>query len=469
MNANPVPANGLPLEIDLDLIRRMDRNGPRYTSYPTADRFVDAFGAETYRSWVERRNIGGIRRALSIYVHLPFCSTICFYCACNKVVTRDMNKGRKYLDSLFREIELQAALFGDDRQVEQMHWGGGTPTFYSMPQLASLRVQLQRHFTLMPDGEYSIEIDPRSVDADAMHALRDMGFNRVSLGVQDFDPDVQRAVNRIQSEAQTLAVMDAARAAGFLSINVDLIYGLPKQNILGFNRTLGRVIAAAPDRIAIYNYAHLPARFKPQRRIADADLPSPDVKLKLLGLAAQRLAEAGYVYIGMDHFAKPEDALALAQRNGHLHRNFQGYSTHADCDLLGLGVSAIGAIGPTYSQNHRELENYYDAIERGALPVARGIELSVDDLLRRAVIQALACQFRLAKKSIEISYLIDFDRYFSAELADLRGMADDGLVQLDAEWITVTARGRMLIRNICMVFDKYLRHERETARYSRVI
>jgi oxygen-independent coproporphyrinogen-3 oxidase len=469
MKQDPAPAGCLPLEIDLDLIRRMNHNGPRYTSYPTADRFVDAFGPEAYRSWVGRRNIGGIRRALSIYVHLPFCSTICFYCACNKVVTRDRNKGKKYLDNLFREIELQAPLFGEDRQVEQMHWGGGTPTFYSMPQLKSLCEKLRQHFIMMPDGEYSIEIDPRSVDAACMHTLRDMGFNRVSLGVQDFDADVQRAVNRIQSEAQTLSVMDAARAAGFLSINVDLIYGLPKQNILGFNRTLGRVIAAAPDRIAIYNYAHLPARFKPQRRIVDADLPSPEVKLKLLGLAAQRLVEAGYVYIGMDHFAKPADALALAQRNGHLHRNFQGYSTHADCDLLGLGVSAIGAIGPTYSQNHRELEGYYDAIERGQLPVARGIELSADDLLRRAVIQALACQFRLSKTSIEIAYLIDFDRYFSAELGDLRGMVDDGLVQLDAEWITVTARGRMLVRNICMVFDKYLRREHETMRYSRVI
>lgn len=469
MNTDPAIANDLPLEVDLDLIRRMDRNGPRYTSYPTADRFVDAFGPETYRSWVVRRNIGGVCRALSIYVHLPFCSTICFYCACNKVVTRDRSKGQKYLDSLFREIELQAPLFGADRRVEQMHWGGGTPTFYTMPQLKSLCEKLRQHFDFAPDGEYSIEIDPRSVDAAAMHALRDMGFNRVSLGVQDFDPDVQRAVNRIQSESQTLAVMGAAREAGFLSINVDLIYGLPKQNLLGFNRTLGRVIAAAPDRIAIYNYAHLPARFKPQRRIVDVELPTPEVKLKLLGLAVQRLMEAGYVYIGMDHFAKTADALALAQRNGCLHRNFQGYSTHADCDLLGLGVSAIGAIGPTYSQNHRELDAYYDAIARGELPVARGIELSADDLLRRTVIQALACQFRLAKTSVEIAYLIDFDRYFSEELAVLRGMADDGLVQLDAEWITVTARGRMLIRNICMVFDKYLRRERETARYSRVI
>jgi oxygen-independent coproporphyrinogen-3 oxidase len=280
---------------------------------------------------------------------------------------------------------------------------------------------------------------------------------------------VQRAVNRIQNEAQTLEVMAAARAAGFASLNVDLIYGLPKQTLISFNRTLGRVIAADPDRIAIYNYAHLPTRFKPQRRIVDAELPSPDTKLKLLGLAAQRLGEAGYVYIGMDHFAKPTDALAVAQRNGYLHRNFQGYSTHADCDLLGLGVSAIGAIGPTYSQNHRDLDSYYDSIERGVLPVARGMELSADDLLRRAVIQALACQFRLSKKSIEIAYLLEFDRYFAEELVELHALSADGLVQMDQEWITVTPRGRMLIRNVCMVFDKYLQRERETMRYSRVI
>ncbi|MGE4112365.1 MAG: oxygen-independent coproporphyrinogen III oxidase, partial [Burkholderiales bacterium] len=345
----------LPLEVDLDLIRRMDRNGPRYTSYPTADRFVEAFGPDAYQSRVRQRNIGGIRRALSIYVHLPFCSTVCFYCACNKVVTRNRGKGRKYLDYLFREIDMQGPLFGDDHVVEQMHWGGGTPTFYTTDQLATLCERLKRHFTMSPNGEYSIEIDPRSVDAADMHALRGLGFNRVSLGVQDFDPGVQRAVNRIQSEKQTLEVMAAARSAGFSSLNVDLIYGLPRQTLETFGLTLDKVIAAQPDRIAIYNYAHLPTRFKPQRRIAEADIPSPDIKLKLLGLSTQRLGAAGYVYIGMDHFAKPSDELAVAQRNGHLHRNFQGYSTHAECDLVGLGVSAIGAIGPTYSQNHRAL------------------------------------------------------------------------------------------------------------------
>ncbi len=469
MNTPVALPDHLSFEVDLDLIRRLDRNGPRYTSYPTADRFVEAFGSEIYQSWVARRNIGGIRRALSIYVHLPFCSTICFYCACNKVITRNRGKGEQYLEYLFREIDLQGPLFRDDPVVEQMHWGGGTPTFFTMPQLASLWGHLGRHFRMAPDGEYSIEIDPRSVDGEKIHALRDMGFNRISMGVQDFDPDVQRAVNRIQNEKQTLEVMATARDAGFASINVDLIYGLPRQTLETFGRTLDKVVVAQPDRIAIYNYAHLPTRFKPQRRIVDAELPSPDIKLKLIGLAAQRLGAAGYVYIGMDHFARPGDALALAQRDGRLHRNFQGYSTHADCDLIGLGVSSIGAIGPTYSQNHRDLDSYYDSLDHGLLPVARGMELSQDDLARRAVIQALTCQFRVSKESIGIAYLLDFDRYFAEEIADLRQLARDGLVELNGEWITVTPRGRMLVRNICMVFDRYLRREQETQRYSRVI
>lgn len=465
---NP-PAAHLPFDVDLDLIRRLDCNGPRYTSYPTADRFVEAFGPDAYRSWVAKRNIGGIQRALSLYVHLPFCNTVCFYCACNKIATRDRSKAEKYLGYLAREIELQARLFGTDRGVRQMHWGGGTPTFFDSEQLAALFRLLREHFSFAPDGEYSIEIDPRTVDSVSVAALREMGFNRMSLGVQDFDPDVQRAVNRIQSPEQTLEVIAAARSAGFLSVNVDLIYGLPRQNLMSFNRTLARIIAAQPDRIAIYNYAHLPSRFKPQRRIKEAELPPPEVKLKLLGLAAQRLSEAGYVYIGMDHFAKPGDTLAVAQRQGRLHRNFQGYSTQPDCDLVGLGVSAIGSIGPTYSQNYRALDEYYASLDRGELPIMRGLELKADDLLRRAVIQALMCHFMLSKESIEIGYLIDFDRYFAAELAELRGLERSGLVEVDERWITVTARGRMLIRNVCMVFDKYLRHDREVQRYSRVI
>jgi oxygen-independent coproporphyrinogen-3 oxidase len=458
-----------PFDIDLDLIRRLDRNGPRYTSYPTADHFDEAFGPEAYRTAVARRNIGGLRRALSIYVHLPFCSTLCFYCACNKIATRDRGKGARYLGYLAREIEMQSPLFASDRRVEQMHWGGGTPTFFDSRQLAALFGQLRAHFDFAAEGEYSIEIDPRTVNAEDVAALRAMGFNRMSLGVQDFDPDVQKAVNRIQSEQQTLAVMDAARREGFLSLNVDLIYGLPQQSLMTFNRTLARVIAAQPDRIAIYNYAHLPERFMPQRRIVASELPAPDTKLKLLGLAVQRLAEAGYVYIGMDHFAKPEDALAVAQRQGRLTRNFQGYSTHAECDLLGLGVSSIGQIGPTYNQNYRDLDSYYASIDRGELPVMRGLQLCADDLTRRAVIQALMCHFALCKEIIEISYLIDFDKYFIEEMNELHALGQCGLVTLDDAWINVTPAGRMLVRNVCMVFDKYLQRGHEQQRYSRVI
>jgi len=464
-----VTAQHLPFEFDLDLIRRLDRNGPRYTSYPTADRFVETFGPESYTSWVAKRISGGVGRALSLYVHLPFCSTLCFYCACNKIATKDRAKGRLYLDYLRREIEMQSALFGDDRRVEQMHWGGGTPTFYDVHQLARLFEALRGKFDFAKDGEYSIEVDPRTVDASSVAALRKMGFNRISLGVQDFDPDVQRAVNRVQSESQTLAVIEAAHREGFQSVNVDLIYGLPLQNLLTFNRTLARVIATNPDRIAIYNYAHMPARFKPQRRIRDEDLPTPDTKLKLLGLATERLGAAGYVYIGMDHFARAEDSLAVAQREGRLHRNFQGYSTHAECNLVGLGVSSIGQIGRTYSQNHRELDAYYDSIDRGQLPIARGVELTDDDLVRRAVIQSLMCDFALSRENIEASYLIDFNDYFKSELRELESLSQAGLVGLNEHGITVTPKGRMLVRNVCMVFDPYLRKAHELRKFSRVI
>lgn len=457
------------IEFDADLVRRIDGNGPRYTSYPTADRFIEAFGAASYRTWAARRNIVGIQRSLALYVHLPFCRDICFYCACNKIVTRDAGKAARYLDYLGREIELQAALYRDDPRVAQMHWGGGTPTYYDVSELQALFARLRQHFDFSPRGEYSIEVDPRTVDAQAMQALREMGFNRVSFGVQDFDPRVQLAIHRLQSEERTIKVIEGARRAGFDSINVDLIYGLPHQSLASFDATLTRVSSARPDRIALYNYAHLPQFFKSQRRIREEDLPSPDTKLKLLGLAIGRLTAAGYVYIGMDHFALPEDALAVAQRQGRLHRNFQGYSVQADADLAGLGVSAIGAIGPTYSQNHRTLEDYYDALDRGELPVMRGIELTADDLVRRAVIQALMCQFALSMESVEVSYLVDFNRYFAAELEALRKFSDLGLVTVGDGWITIHPRGRLLVRSICMVFDRYLRQAREARRYSRVI
>jgi len=454
---------------DADLVRRFDRNGPRYTSYPTADRFSDTYGETAYRTWAGRRNIGGVRRPLALYVHLPFCRDVCFYCACNKIVTRNAGKAAQYIEYLFREIDMQASLFGDDPRVVHMHWGGGTPTFHDVADLAQLYARLARRFELSPDGEYSIEVDPRTVDADAVHRLGGLGFNRVSFGVQDFEPAVQAAVHRPQSRQQTVAVIDAARRAGFKSINVDLIYGLPKQTPASFEGTISHVVAARPDRLALYNYAHLPHLFMPQRRIREADLPSPESKLQLLELAIRRFTAAGYVYIGMDHFALPDDELAIAQRQSRLHRNFQGYSTSGEADLVGLGVSAIGGVGPTYCQNHRDLEDYYRALDERRLPIMRGIELSADDLVRRCVIQSLMCQFSVSKVAVEVAYLIDFDSYFASEVGELRELERLGLVTLAEDWIGVTARGRFLIRNICMVFDRYLPRDGDGRRYSRVV
>jgi len=457
------------IEFDAGLVRRFDRSGPRYTSYPTADRFAVAFDAAAYAAWTGRRSIGGAERALALYVHLPFCRDVCFYCACNKIVTRNAGKGAQYLEYLAREIDLQAALFSDDRRIVQMHWGGGTPTFHDIEDLRVLFSRLAKRFDFSPRGEYSIEVDPRTVDAAAIHALRETGFNRVSFGVQDFDSRVQVAVHRLQSEQQTCGAMESARQAGFESVNVDLIYGLPKQTPQSFDDTLARILKLRPDRVAVYNYAHLPHVFKPQRRILDGDLPSPDTRLELLGLAIRQMEAAGYVHLGMDHFALPGDALAVAQRQGRMHRSFQGYSTIADADLVGLGVSAIGAIGPTYSQNHRALEDYYRELDGGRLPVMRGIVLSADDLIRRSVIQALMCNFALSKQALEVAYLIDFDSTFSVELAELREFEDLGLLTLTDDWIGVTAKGRFLIRSICMVFDRYLRGGRDSPRYSRVV
>jgi oxygen-independent coproporphyrinogen-3 oxidase len=457
------------LEVDLELIRRLDKNGPRYTSYPTADRFVEAFNAETYATWLGKREIGGISRPLSLYVHIPFCNTLCFYCACNKVITKDFSKAATYVDYVIKELEMQAALLGDGRRVEQLHFGGGTPTFLSNDEIRKLMGAIRKNFELIKDGEYSIEIDPRKVSDETVALLGEMGFNRISIGVQDFDPEVQKAVNRIQSEAETLQVIKAARANGFQSVSIDLIYGLPKQNLAGFKATLDKVIAAGADRLSIYNYAHMPALFKPQRRIHEEDMPTGQLKLDILSLAVKTLTDAGYVYIGMDHFAKPEDELAVAQRQGRLHRNFQGYSTHSDCDLVAVGVSSIGKIGPTYSQNFRELEDYYDALDRNTLPIMRGMELNADDLVRRAIIQALMCHFEISKESFDIAYLIDFDKYFATELKELAEYEKEGLLKISPQWISVTPKGRMLIRNICMVFDKYLRTKQEHARYSKVI
>ncbi len=457
------------LVIDPVLIRNYDVSGPRYTSYPTADRFVEAFGEAECRHWLGSRNIGGIKQPLSVYTHLPFCDTICYYCACNKVVTRSHGRSAKYIKYLARELALLSQSLGTDRGISQMHWGGGTPTFLSRGELRELMDAFNAHFERRPDFECSIEVDPRKVEPGAMGFLGELGFNRVSIGVQDFDADVQKAVHRIQGEEVTRRVIEEARAAGMRSVNLDLIYGLPKQTLDSFDVTLDKVLALVPDRVALYSYAHLPRMFKPQRRIAESELPSLETRLQILTLAIGRLTRAGYLYIGMDHFAKPDDELAVAQRQGRLQRNFQGYSTHPECDMLGLGISAIGRIGPTYYQNLKALEEYYAALDAGRLPVWRGLVLTKDDLVRRAVIQALACHFRLSIESIELSYLVDFANYFSAEIEDLRRLEDDGLVELQPDWIVVTPKGRLLVRVVCMVFDRYLREHRQHESYSRVI
>ena len=456
-------------QVEPELVRRFDGLGPRYTSYPTADRFNEAFDAMMHAAWLERRHIGAITPPLSLYVHLPFCENICYYCACNKIITRDHSRASTYLDYLEREVAMQAEHLGSNRRISQLHFGGGTPTFLSDEELTRLVKMLRANFKFDPAGEYAIELDPRSLRPGTVPLLAELGFNRASLGVQDFDPDVQRAVNRIQPPEQTEQAITAVRAAGFRSVSVDLIYGLPKQTLDGFKETLERVIDISPDRIALYNYAHLPTVFKPQRRILEADLPRPEVKLEIFTSVLERLTGAGYVYIGMDHFAKPDDDLAVAQRQGRLHRNFQGYSIYADTDLLAFGVSAIGRVGPTYYQNAKTLDEYYDALDWNHLPVIRGLELTQDDLVRRAVIQALICHFRLSVESIELAYLIDFKAYFKDELADLAAFQQEGLVDISGDWITITARGRLLVRAICMVFDRYLRENRQRANYSKVI
>ena len=457
------------LIIDANLIRQFDRAGPRYTSYPTADRFVEAFGPDAYSRGLEERKIGRLARPLSLYVHLPFCSTICYYCACNKIITKDHGRSAKYLRYLGREMALVEATLGTRQRIDQLHWGGGTPTFLNQQELRELMGSIRSHFELDAQAECSIEVDPRSADAETIHTLAEIGFNRISVGVQDFDPGVQRAVNRIQSYEQTAAVVEAARAAGFKSVNVDLIYGLPKQDTERFHETINKVLVLNPDRIALYNYAHLPTVFKPQRRINEAEMPTAETRLDLMLLAIRSLTLGGFRYIGMDHFAKPGDDLATAQRLGTLHRNFQGYTTRPECDLVGLGVSAIGAVGPAYAQNVKTLDEYYDCLDQGKFAVLRGIELTKDDLVRRAVIQALMCSFEVSIEAIEVGHLIDFKRYFATELQELREYASMGLVDLDDEWITVTPRGRLLVRAVCMIFDYHLRTAQARARYSKVI
>ncbi|CDF92638.1 MULTISPECIES: oxygen-independent coproporphyrinogen III oxidase [unclassified Pseudomonas] len=453
---------------DSDLIRRYDVAGPRYTSYPTAAQFAGQVG--TFDLFHALRDSRKAMRPLSLYVHVPFCANICYYCACNKVITKDRGRAHAYLQRLEQEIQLIGCHLDPAQRVEQLHLGGGTPTFLSHDELRQLMAKLRKHFNLLDDdsGDYGIEIDPREADWSTMGLLRELGFNRVSIGVQDLDPAVQRAVNRLQSLEETRAVIEAARTLQFRSINLDLIYGLPKQTPDNFARTVAEVIDLQPDRLSVFNYAHLPERFMPQRRINSQDLPNPEQKLAMLQGTIEQLTAAGYRYIGMDHFALPDDDLAIAQEEATLQRNFQGYTTHGHCDLIGLGVSAISQIGDLYCQNSSDLNQYQNSLAEGQLATRRGLVCNADDRLRRAVIQQLICHFDLAFAEIEQTFNIDFYGYFAALWPQLQAMAEDGLIELNTTHIKVLPAGRLLVRSVCMVFDGYL-EQQNRQRFSRVI
>lgn len=450
-------------------IQRYDVSGPRYTSYPTADRFVEAFQQESYIKALEQRHLSTRNQPLSLYVHIPFCESLCFYCACNKIVTKQHRQGQTYLTYLQKELNINLSILGNKQTVNLLHLGGGTPTFFNDEELTQLMGMIHAAFDMPAVGEYSIEIDPRTVDQARLAHLAKLGFNRLSFGVQDFDEAVQVAVHRVQPFEQVQNLMKEARALQFQSVNVDLIYGLPKQTPSTFTKTIQQVISLRPDRIALYAYAHLPSRFKPQRRILEADLPPALDKIQMLSDAMQQLMNAGYVYIGMDHFALPDDALAIAKQQGRLHRNFQGYSTQADQDIIALGVSAIGKIGSNYSQNAKTIEEYYDYLDQDQFPVVRGLALNRDDLIRRAVIMALMCHGHLSYESIELSYMIHFKEYFKAELEQLIDKQTQGLVVLEYDGIRVTEMGWFFVRAIAMVFDRYLQHDSNRARFSKIL
>ena len=459
-------ASGVP--IDPELLRKYDKPGPRYSSYPTADRFVEAYDAQTHQATLRQRGnsrgAGVNAQPLSLYVHIPFCNTECYFCACQKVVTRGHGRVDRYLRCLGREFGLVANLLKGDRRAGQLRLGGGTPTFLSANQLQALMSELGRHFDLLP-GEQAIEIDPRTVDEEKIAALAQLGFNRLSVGVQDFAADVQQAVNRIQTVEETARAIALARRHGISSINVDLIHGLPRQTTAGFERTVEQILALKADRIALYGYTNLPGMYKSQRRIDARDLPDAEQKIQIMTLAINKLTAAGYFYIGLDHFALPHDELAIAARHAGLHRNFQGYTTRPDSDLIAFGISAISKVGATYSQNVKTLDEYFDHLEHGELPVWRGIQLTADDLLRRAVIQSLMCHFELSIESIEIAYLVKFREYFSEEWDKLEALQRDGLIALEPEWISVTPRGRLLVRSVAMVFDRHRARGEERERF----
>lgn len=457
-------------EFNQALVKKYDRPGPRYTSYPTAPQFHEAFAVDDYLQAVQASNQADNPKPLSAYIHIPFCQSLCYYCACNKIITRKTHRATEYLDYLKREIALQGALFDRSRRLTQLHLGGGTPTYLSGEQLAELMDSLHQAFNLddSDDHEFSIEVDPRTINTEQIQLLRGLGFNRLSFGVQDFDPDVQAAVNRQQSEEQIYALVAAARQARFKSVSVDLIYGLPLQTVQSFDVTLSKIIALRPDRIAAYSYAHLPELVRAQRMIRPEDMPPPGRKLELLELTIRRLTEAGYVYIGMDHFALPEDELSRARANGTLQRNFQGYSTHADCDLIGLGVSSIGKVGDSYSQSVKLLSQYYARIDQGLLPVQRGYRLNADDLLRREVINELMCHGRIDFGKFEAAHGVRFSDYFAEALEQLAEQVEDHLLALEEDGLQLLPQGQLMMRNTAMAFDAYLGGGRK-GQFSRTV
>ena len=453
------------------LIKRYDIAGPRYTSYPTAVQFMEGFDAEAYLRYTTASNNELIPKPLSLYVHLPFCHSLCYYCGCMKKVTRHTHQATHYLGLLEQEIEMQGRLFDHDREVVQLHFGGGTPTYHDDDQLSALMATLGTHFSLSSDEEreFSIEVDPRTVGNERLAHLAEIGFNRISLGVQDIDPKVQEAVNRIQDPQATLDMVAESRRLGFNSVSIDLIYGLPLQTVDSFSRTIDTVVAARPDRLAVYNYAHLPHIFRAQRMIDAKNIPSPETKLQLMELTIDKLTAHGYVYIGMDHFALPDDELTIAQREGGLQRNFQGYSTRRECDLVGLGVSAIGKVGDCYAQNLKDIPSYQSVVAEGELPIWRGVSLTTEDRLRRSVIESIMCHGEVQFDRFEANFAIDFHDHFALELSHLRQLETDGLLTMGDDEFRVTPEGRLLVRAIAMIFDEYLQAPQTEPKFSRVI
>ncbi|MGG4774085.1 oxygen-independent coproporphyrinogen III oxidase [Paenalcaligenes sp. Me52] len=450
------------------LIRRFNSSGPRYTSYPTADRFLEEFAQQHYVNALEARASSKQQMPLSLYFHLPFCTSLCYFCACNKIITQDKSRSAEYLQYLFKEMAMVVPHLGDDRKTGQLHLGGGSPTFLSNDQMSLLMQEVRKHFDFTDDAEISVEIDPRTIDDQMLAHLASLGFNRTSFGVQDFDVAVQEAIHRIQPYDMVAKAIETSRAVGFESINTDLIYGLPKQSVQSFSATLDQLIALRPDRIALYNYAHLPQRFKAQRLINEQDLPDAETRLQIFLMATQRLLDAGYDYIGLDHFALPEDELSRARLDQSLHRNFQGYTTRADSDLVAFGVSAIGKVQGTHVQNDRSLKAYYACLDEDRLPVSRGIQMTADDELRAEVIMQLMCSMPVDKALVSQRHGIDFDAYFGDELQRLSLFEDAGLIIVDERMLRVTDTGRLFVRGISMVFDAHL-HKRTTATYSRLI